>query len=394
MDLGEEEEEKNERNMKIHIKQYYDWWFDSAIEFLGHLLEEKADIKVEWNEGISFEELNDEKIRILVEEIERLIKFKLKYQTTNNNGQTEIKNRAYLPTMHKGKYVNFLGKSKKEKTNILKDLLMLFDNSGSEVCDICSRNYENHFGISQVSQIVYPVSPGSLSSQCGIRNIQANYNCCPQCAVLGCIEWLDDIPFLSNHKNFTHYYLFPKIGQLDQLHRVKNRIRKNLNLKPYSNVFSLTDKYPLDEYSLLLLLFENIIRQIRQVKRLENILSKDWIVLKIKGTEATYQTSYTYLNEITIPNIESLEHIFGEIKEPYSGFIDKTFSAPVKEGVSLDTRNSIAEENKYFLSQGLILNDFHTFSKAFQIRQNCGIAFPKDSKDIFDRLITLWRCRK
>jgi len=53
----------------------------------------------------SFEELNDEKIRILVEEIERLIKFKLKYQTTNNNGQTEIKNRAYLPTMHKGKYV-------------------------------------------------------------------------------------------------------------------------------------------------------------------------------------------------------------------------------------------------------------------------------------------------
>jgi len=380
--------------MKIHIQQYYDWWFDSAIEFLGHLLERVADIKVEWNEGISFEELNDEKIRILVEEIERLTPYKLKYPTTNDNGNIEIKNRAYLPTMHKGKYVNFLGKPIKEKTVILKELLTSHENSGSEVCDICSRNYKNDYGISQVAQIVYPVSPGSLSSQCGVRNIQANYNCCPKCAVLGCIEWLDDNPFLSNHRNFTHYYLFPKIEQLEQLRRVKNLIRNNLNLKPYSNVFSLTGEYPLDEYSLLLLLFENIFKNIRLVKRLENILSKDWIVLKIKGTEATYQTSYTYINEITIPNIESLENIFGEIKEPYTGFINKTLAAPIKEGVSWEIRNSITEENKYFMSQGLLLDDFHTFSKAFQIRQNCGIAVPKDSKEIFERLLTLWRCKQ
>jgi hypothetical protein len=380
--------------MIIHIQQYYDWWFDSAIEFFGHLLEKVAGIKVEWNEEISFEELNDEKIRILGEEIERLISHKLKYQKTNDKGQTEIKNRAYLPTMHRGNYVNFLGESKKMKADILRVLLNSSDNSGSEVCDICSRNYENDFGISQVSQIIYPVSPGSLSSQCGVRKIQANYNCCPLCAVLGCIEWLDDIPFLSNHKNFAHYYLFPRIEQLEQLHRVKNLIRRNLNLKPYSNVFSLTDEYPLDEYSLLLLLFENMIRNIRQVKKLEDILSKDWIVLKIKGTEATYQTSYTYLSEITIPDIESLECIFSEIKEPYSGFVNKTFAAPIKDGVSWDIRNLLTEENKHFISKGLLMDDFHTFQKAFQIRQNCGIAFPKDSKEIFDRLINLWRCGK
>jgi len=386
--------------MNVYIQQYYDWWFDSAIEFLGHLLERVADIEVEWNEGISFEELNDKKIRILVEEIERLIPHKLKYQTTNDNGQKEIKNRQYLPIRKRGKkgFANFLGKSKKEKTDILKDLLMSSDNSGSKVCDICSRNYENGFGISRVSQIVYPVSPGSMSSQCGIRNIQENYICCPQCAVLGCIEWLDDIPFLTINtkkpKKYVYYSLFPRIEQLDQLHRVKGLIRSNLTLRPNSNVFSLTGKYPPDEYSLLLLLFENMIRNIRQVKRLEDILSKDWIVLKIKGTEATYQTSYTYLNEITIPNIESLEYIFDKIKEPYSGFIDKTFATPIKDSVLKDILNSITEENKYFMSQGLLLDDFHTFSKAFQIRQNCGIAFPKDSKEIFDRLITLWRCRK
>lgn len=380
--------------MIIHIQQYYDWWFDSAIEFFGHLLEKVAGIKVKWNEEISFEELNDEKIRILGEEIERLISHKLKYQTTNKSGQTEIKNRAYLPTMHRGKYVNFLGRSKKDKAEILKVLLKTSEYSSSETCDVCSKKYEDNFGISQVSQIIYPVSPGSLSSQCGVRKIQANYKCCPMCAILGCIEWLDDIPFLSNHKNFAHYYLFPKIEQLGHLHDVKNLIRSNLNLKPYSNVLTLTNDYPLDEYSLLLLLFENMVRNIRQIKRLENILCRDWIVLKIKGTEATYQTSYTYLNEITIPNIESLEHIFSEIKEPYSGFVDKTFASPIKEGVSWDIRNSLTGENKFFISQGLLLDDFHTFSKAFQMRQNCGIAFPKESKDIFDRLINLWRCEK
>jgi hypothetical protein len=379
---------------RVHIQQYYDWWFDSAIEFLGNLLETVADVKVEWGEGIIFEEVNDSKVQIIVEEVERFIPYKLKYQKINDKGQPEIKNRAYLPTMHKGKYVNFLGKSKKAKGEILKRLLATSKNSGSEVCDICSRTYGNDSGISQVSQIVYPVSPGSLSSQCGVRKIQANYNCCPLCAVLGCIEWLDDIPFLSNHRNFAHYYLFPRISQLEQLHRVKNLIRSNLNLKPYSNVFSLTNEYPLDEYSLLLLLFENMIRNIRQIKRLKDILCKDWIVLKIKGTEATYQTSYTYLDEITIPNIESLEYIFGQLKEPYSAFVDKVFAAPIKDGVSWDIRNSLTEEDKYFISQGFILDNFHTFSKAFQIRQNCGIAFPKDSKEIFDRLITLWRCGK
>ncbi|MEM3101668.1 MAG: hypothetical protein QXT99_10010 [Candidatus Nitrosotenuis sp.] len=380
--------------MSVYIQQYYDWWFDNAIEFLGHLLETVADVKVEWGDGIRFEPLNDSQIELLAEDVERLIPNKLEYKKTNDNGQVEVKNRAYLPTMHRGKYVNFLGKSKQEKVGILKVLLNSSDNSGSEVCDICSRNYEDNFGISQVSQIIYPVSPGSLASQCGVRKIQANYNCCSICAVLGCLEWLDDIPFLSNHRNLTHYYIFPRIEQLEQLHRVKKLIRNNLNLKPYSNIFSLADEYPLDEYSLLLLLFENMVRNIRQVKRLEDILSKDWIVLKIKGTEATYQTSYTYLNEITIPNIESLERIFSEIKEPYSGFVDKTFAAPIKEGVSWDIRNSLTEENKYFMSKGLLLDDFHTFSKAFQIRQNCGIAFPRDSKEIFDRLITLWRCNQ
>jgi hypothetical protein len=379
---------------KLHFPQYYDWWFDSAIEFLGHLLESVAGVKVEWSDGIRFEELNDNKIKVLVEEIERLISHKLKYQTTNKSGQTEIKNRAYLPTMHRGKYVNFLGRSKKDKAEILKVLLKTSEDSSSEIRDVCSKKYEDNLGISQVSQIIYPVSPGSLSSQCGVRKIQANYNCCPMCAILGCIEWLDDIPFLSNHKNFAHYYLFPKIEQLGHLHDVKNLIRSNLNLKPYSNVLTLTNDYPLDEYPLLLLLFENMVRNIRQIKRLENILCRDWIVLKIKGTEATYQTSYTYLNEITIPNIESLEHIFSEIKEPYSGFVDKTFASPIKEGVSWDIRNSLTGENKFFISQGLLLDDFHTFSKAFQMRQNCGIAFPKESKDIFDRLINLWRCEK
>jgi len=40
------------RKEMIKIPQYYDWWFDNAIEFLGHLLE-RLNIKVDWNGGIS-----------------------------------------------------------------------------------------------------------------------------------------------------------------------------------------------------------------------------------------------------------------------------------------------------------------------------------------------------
>lgn len=77
------------------IPQYHDWWFDNAIEFLGHLIEE-LDVKVEWGKGIVFDALNGDQTERLTEEIERLIDFKLKYQRTNEKGIPEIKNRAYL----------------------------------------------------------------------------------------------------------------------------------------------------------------------------------------------------------------------------------------------------------------------------------------------------------
>ncbi|RZN40567.1 MAG: hypothetical protein EFT35_02660 [Methanophagales archaeon ANME-1-THS] len=56
--------------MKIEIPQYHDWWFDNAIEFLEHLLEE-LDVNVEWGAGIVFDALGDEQLERLTDEIER-----------------------------------------------------------------------------------------------------------------------------------------------------------------------------------------------------------------------------------------------------------------------------------------------------------------------------------
>jgi len=53
----------------IKIPKYYDWWFDNAIEFLGYLLE-RLNVKAEWNDGISFPELNNNQVNQLVERIE------------------------------------------------------------------------------------------------------------------------------------------------------------------------------------------------------------------------------------------------------------------------------------------------------------------------------------
>jgi len=59
---------------KIKIPQYYDWWFDNALEFLGSLFEELK-IPVDWDDGITFNALDANSIEQLVDKIDVLIKF-------------------------------------------------------------------------------------------------------------------------------------------------------------------------------------------------------------------------------------------------------------------------------------------------------------------------------
>jgi len=384
--------------MKIEIQQYHDWWFDNAIEFLGHLLEE-LDVKVGWGEGIVFDALTGDQIERLTEEIERLIDFKLKYQRTNEKGIPEIKNRAYLPTMHKGKYVNFLGKGTGIKREICRYLFSLQNSEVGKPCDICSNYYEDKYGISQVSQIIYPVVTGSLRSQCGVRKMEPDYHVCPKCAFLGAIEWLDDIPFACDHANLTHYLLFPKIEDIQELHVFKDMLRgevltqgRNSNVIQGFYVNRQGDEqeiYARDEYSLLLSLFENMAKTIKTIERYEDILCDEWVSLRITGSDATYQTKNTYLEEIKIPNIKSLEKIFNELRKPYSNFIGKTFT---KSLISGNTNNELSRKNKYLISRGIIMDNFKIFAKAFRIRQNCILAGV--SKDMLDKLIYSWRCEE
>jgi len=186
---------------------------------------------------------------------------------------------------------------------------------------------------------------------------------------------------------------------LPELHKFKNIVRQGLTQRPYSNVISMKqtskgeefEAYTADAYSLLLSLFENMALRIKVIKRFENIFMDKWIYLRIKGMDATYQTKYTYSEEIKIPNIKNLEEIFKELQKPYSNFIDKSFATPVKrEGVSKEIIYAITRENKYLMSKGIILDDFKTFSKAFQIRQNCTISV---NKEMLDKLVKLWRCK-
>lgn len=108
--------------------------------------------------------------------------------------------------------------------------------------------------------------------------------------------------------------------------------------------------------------------------------------MKIGGTDATYQTRYTYLEEIKIPNLENLGKILSAIS-PYANLVDKSFTKYLSEkGIN----NSLSQENKYLISKGLITDDFSIFAKAFQVRQNCIIT--GISKDILNQLIYLWKC--
>ena len=220
---------------RIKIPQYHDWWFDNALEFLGSLFEELK-IPVNWDNGITFNALDANYIEQLVDKIDVLIKFKLTYPKTNDAGTTEIKNRPYLPTMHKGKYVNFLGKDKEIKREICSYLFSNQNTEGKNVCDFCSSPYDDTNDISQVSQIIYPAVTGSLKSQCGIRKMEPEYHACPRCAFLGSIEWLDDNPFACDNENLANYILFPKIADVINLHKFKSIMRGSLKQGNLSNL--------------------------------------------------------------------------------------------------------------------------------------------------------------
>lgn len=374
---------------KIKIEQYHDWWFDNAIEFLGHLLEDLK-ISVDWSRGISFDPLNDNQITQLAERIDVLIKFKLSYGD-------EKEKRTYLPPIHKGKYSNFLGKDTKEKQNICNYLFSFSGNKGKKYCDICSCNYDDQYGISQVSQTIYPVVIGSLKSQCGVRKMESEYHACPRCAFLGSIEWLDDNPFACDKENLVNYILLPKIEDLSRLHIFKQVLRRSLNQSHFSNLIHgrylakqgvEKEVYARDQYSLLLSLFEQLKKNIDRINRREDILCDDWISIKIEGADNSYKTRYTYLEEISIPNILSLERILNEIISPYSNLIDKSFA---KYLVGSKENKILTHESKYLMSKGLIMDDFNLFAKAFQVRQNCTITGM--SSDILIQLIYLWRCK-
>ena len=217
--------------------------------------------------------------------------------------------------------------------------------------------------------------------------MEPEYHSCSKCAFLGSIEWLDDNPFTCDNDNLTNYILFPKVDDIKELHKLKDMIRESLKQGRNSNIMELFtgkkggvyERHAKDEYSLLLSLFE----QMRIIEYSDN-----WACLRIKGTGATYQTKYSYLEEIKIPNIQSLEKIFNVLQKPYSNLIEKSFTKSLNSD-AID--NNLSRENKYLMSKGIVMNDFKTFSKAFQIRQNCILTGIQ--KEMLYPLINQWRCK-
>ena len=297
--------------------------------------------------------------------------------------------------MHKGKYVNFLGKDKEIKQKICNYIFSQQNMMGKMVCDICSSTYEDKYDASQVSQIIYPAVTGSLKSLCGIRKMEPEYHACPRCAFLGSIEWLDDNPFACDNENMENYILFPKIADIANLHKFKSVMKESLKQGNLSNLIHgyytskrgrQYERYAKDQFSLMLSLFEQMAKNVKRINRSEGLLCDEWISIKIEGADATYQTKYTYLEEIKIPNIENLGRILSAIS-PYANIVDKTLTKYISDkGIN----NGMSQENKCLISKGLIIDDFGIFAKAFQVRQNCIIT--GISKDVLNSLICSWRC--
>ena len=125
---------------------------------------------------------------------------------------------------------------------------------------------------------------------------------------------------------------------------------------------------------------------------MDKILCDDWVELEIKN-------GFFYVKNLKIPNLERLKKIFESMFYkyswfPYSNFIKYTFAKPLKSG---NINNDLSNENQYLMSKGILMDDFKTFAKAFQIRKGCIVGFKrdignfKDKKDKLNIIMESWR---
>lgn len=388
--------------MRIEITKYNDVWLDNGLATYYELLKELFE-----DELLSSFTLTDEKFEYEINDLDEFIvglsesitgktkRMVVEVEDKKTNERKEIKKEHIL--IQEGKKIGgkvAFKESIYNSENSYDILVEAFKNiTGHKYrCFFCSRTFNKR--IKKLQQASYPFVT-KISSLSGIRSGASNKlpeyitEYCPQCYLLGVLEWLDDSIIYRNLPNDKSIIILPNTESIEKLIKIKRNYKKllnndhrwsNIRIEPSTTEIENTP----GKYTTFISFYENFIRYVEP-----QFINDNWYIIEIPSGQVKNPKYFNILLDTKISNVLELL-INQEKKYFYRTFIKQfyTFYLDPKKGArDFETENSIRE----ILCEALIMNDFREFAGCFVPRKGIKPGISKEAYEVLNKLIYYWR---
>ena len=391
--------------MQIHIPKFNDVWLDNALANFYSLLYElyQDDEVLEHLElhpdGLSYSFSDQE---AFVDALAQLI---ISYRSSlvviveNSKTGERKENKKDHVLIQEGKKLQ--GKVS-FKENIFNEqqtvgvLQEIYQNlKGKKLrCFFCNRPFKKK--IKNIQQASYPFVT-KIASLSGIRSGQdiklteytAEY--CPQCYLLGVLEWLDPSLVYRNLPKQKSIIILPNLERLDDLVRLKNSYYRILeNTQRWSNIRTRIDLPEVENtpgrYTTFVSFLEKFLRYMEP-----KFDKTSWFIIEIPQSGSVKNPKYfnIALKDKTLRLLDTL--LRRKESYVYSGLIKNFYlfyNDPKKQNKrDFDLENEIHEQ----LCKALILDDFKMFALSFVPQRGVHPGISHESMKILNQLIFYWR---
>ncbi len=268
---------------------------------------------------------------------------------------------------------------------------------GNKTCFFCGRKFKSK--IKNLQQASYPfvTKIKSLSgirshTKKGIRLTEYMDDYCPQCYLIGILEWLDESMIYRTIPGKKSIIILPQMEGLNGLIELKNSYTGILNnTKRWVNIKIDIDKDDIEKtpgkYTTLVSFYENLIRYINPDKN-----ANHWFIIEIPTGSVKNPKYYEIIFKETILNL-FYELIREEHSLFYREFVKEfyAFYNDPKKGIRDFDREHVLHEQ---LCQAVTDNNFNLFCNAFLPRKGVHVGISKKAYEILGKIIKIWRLEK
>lgn len=389
--------------MRIEIPKLNDVWLDNGIVTFYELLK-----RINFDENLVALEVFPDKLVYQVDNLDLFIEefadninsrkelMLVNVEDKQTGARKEVKKEHIL--IQEGKKIAGKVAFKEnlfDDSNTLDVVKEIFNNIDGDKysCFFCNRKFKKN--IKNIQQASYPFVT-KIKSLSGIRTgyklelkeYISEY--CPQCYLLGILEWLDESMVYRTIPGDKSIIILPNTENLTDLIELKNSYKKLLkNRERWSNIKIDIDKSEIDNtygrYTTFISFYENFLRYIEP--KFDN---DNWYIIEVPQSGSVKNPKYfnllldkrisRLLKILTRQHQQYFYRIF--IKQFYAFYVDP------KKGIrDFDTENALRE----VMCKALIKNDFESFAKSFVPQKGIKPGIPKGSYEILNNLIKYWR---